>query len=106
MLERLDHVLRMDDSRQTKTAVLGWYSGLEDIGKTKVRKGKTILFWKRLLKEARVSWIEAGGLDQNRDKWKNMVMERMQHLAEWEERKGNISGGEGGSFEMQDGELR
>ena len=64
-LERIGHVLRMSDSRSTKTA------GKEtDETKQKINikhKQKTILYWKKLLKESGIEWTTAGQLAAERE---------------------------------------
>lgn len=48
VLERIGHVMRMDNDRQVKAVVLGWYEGLEGVSKVPGKKRKTVLYWKRL----------------------------------------------------------
>ena len=56
--ERIGHVMRMSDDREVKAVVLGWYEGLEGENKVAGFKRKTVLYWKRLLKEAGVDWTD------------------------------------------------
>ena len=52
-LIRMGHVLRMDDTRLVKQAVLGWYRKLEDTTSTKkIPHRNTISYWRKLIKEA------------------------------------------------------
>ena len=51
VLERIGHVARMGNERLTKAMVFGWYERLEGTRKVKGRKRKTVLYWKRLMKE-------------------------------------------------------
>ena len=81
-LQRIGHVLRMENTRQTKAAILGWMKKLEAYRKTPGRKRKTLLYWKGLLREARVDWTKAGEIAQDRDGWRTMVHDRVEHLAE------------------------
>ena len=87
VLERIGHVLRMPEKRLTKIAVLGWLSELEKWDKAPGKKRKTILYWKKLLREAGIDWTEAGTIAQNRTEWKGRVMDRIEHL-ERQERQG------------------
>ncbi len=89
VLERVGHVMRMGNERLTKAMVLGWYERLEGFGKMKGRKRKTVLYWKRMLKEAGVDWTDVERLSRDRDGWKSMVKERMEHLYEWECQRGH-----------------
>jgi hypothetical protein len=88
-LERVGHVLRMDNSRQTKAAILGWYEELEGWRKTPGKKRKTVLYWKGLLKEAGVDWTDAGRLAADRDAWRQMVVRRVEHLDRWDRQRGH-----------------
>ena len=89
VLERIGHVMRMDNKRLTKIMVLGWYKGLEGTDKMKGRKRKTVLYWKRLMREAGWDYTEVERLANDRKKWKSMVMERMKHLEQWEKQQGH-----------------
>ena len=86
VLERLGHVLRMEDTRQVKAVCLGWLEDLEGLDKMPGRKRKTILYWKRLLKEAGIDWTRIEGLTKDRKEWKQLVRDRMKYLQEWERR--------------------
>ena len=57
VLERIGHVIRMENDRLTKAVVLGWWEGLEGRGKMAGRKRKTVMYWRRVLSEA--SWVAA-----------------------------------------------
>ena len=54
MLERIGHVMRMKDESLTKVAVLGWYKKLEGVSKAPVKKRKTVLYWKRMLRGTQI----------------------------------------------------
>ena len=90
-LERIGHVLRMKSDRGTKAAVLGWLRTLESYRKAPGKKRKTILYWKRLLKEAGIDWTTAGEVAQDRDRWKQLTTERVKHLDEWDHQRGNMA---------------
>ena len=83
-LERIGHILRMENSRTTKIATLGWLASLEELPKLPGHKRKTLFYWRKLLKEAGVNWSEAPKIAQDRKQWKKMVNTRMQHLLEFE----------------------
>ena len=88
VLERIGHVFRMDDDRTVKAVVLGWMEDLESYEKVPGRKRKTILYWKRLLREAGIDWTQIGQLTEDRSYWKATVTERMNHLHAWERSRG------------------
>ena len=87
-LERIGHVMRMDDERKVKGVVLGWLEDLEEAPKMKGKKRKTVLFWKKLLKEGGIDYTTIGKETSNRKEWKRRVMTRMKHLEKWERRGG------------------
>ena len=89
ILERIGHILRMEDTRQVKAVTLGWLEDLEGKEKMPGKKRKTILYWKRLLKQAGIDWTRIEGLTRDRKEWKQLVRDRMKHLEEWERRGGN-----------------
>ena len=88
-LERLGHVMRMDDSRMTKAVCLGWMGELEKHDKASGKSRKTVLYWKKLAREAGMDVTNIGNLTQDKKKWKALVQERMKHLDEWERSKGH-----------------
>ena len=51
-LERIGHVIRMEDSRLVKTVVLGWFKELEKWKKCPGKKIKTQLYWIKRMKDA------------------------------------------------------
>ncbi|KAI8486755.1 hypothetical protein Bbelb_355030 [Branchiostoma belcheri] len=89
VLERVGHVMRMSNDRITKAVVLGWYQGLEGKDKVAGRKRKTVLYWKGLLKDSGVDWTDVERLSSDRDGWRKIVRERMDHLDKWERQRGN-----------------
>ena len=84
VLERIGHVMRMDDDRTVKAAVLGWVEDLESLPKLPGKKRKTILYWKQLLREAQIDATNIGQLTRDRKEWKALVRARMRHIKEWE----------------------
>ena len=84
-LERIGHVMRMEDGRLVKAAVLGWVEQLERVGAPPKRsRRKTVLYWKKLLREAGIDYTKIGQLTSDRKLWKSRVRERMDHLRKWE----------------------
>ena len=55
VLQRIGHIMRMDDTRLVKATCLGWMEELEDFDKLPGRKRKTVLFWKKTLREAAIN---------------------------------------------------
>ena len=90
-LERIGHVMRMEDDRMVKAAVLGWMEDLEGVTKRKGKKRKTVLFWKKLVREAGLDKTKIGQMTSNRKEWKMTVKERINHLDKWERRGGKRS---------------
>ena len=87
VLERIGHVMRLEDDSIVKISALGWLSDLEDFAKMRGKKKKTVLYWKRLLKEAGLDYTKINQLTKDRKAWKSIVRERVKHIQEWE-RKG------------------
>ena len=92
--ERIGHVLRMEDGRLVKSIVFGWLKNLEERAKKKGQKRKTVLYWRRLIREAGWDVMTIGRKAADRKIWKGMVRQRMKHLAEWEDSKGKKWEGE------------
>ena len=90
VLERIGHVVRMENDRLTKAMVFGWYEGLEGKDKMLGRKRKTVLYWKRMLNECGVDWTDVERVCGDRDGWKECVRERMKHLEKWERQQGHM----------------
>ena len=97
--ERIGHVMRMSDERMVKAVVLGWYEGLQGENKMVGKKKKTVLYWKRLLREAGVDWTDIERRTKDRKEWKRCVMERMERVHLWEKQLGH-------KYEWVDGEER
>ena len=89
ILERIGHVMRMEDDRMTKAAVLGWVTELEKWQKPRGRRRKTLCYWKKLLREAGADWTNLKALTEDRKKWRKFVKERMEHLDKWEMSRGH-----------------
>ena len=86
VLERIGHVMRMENGRVTKAVVLGWYEGRSKMAE---EKRKTILYWKKILKEAGIDETNIERLTADRNKWKSLVAERMSQLDKWERQRGH-----------------
>ena len=90
ILERIGHIMRMEDGRTVKAVVLGWVEQLERVvGPPKRSRRKTVLYWKKLLREAGLDWTRIGQLTSDRRVWKGRVRERMDHLRKWEWSQGH-----------------
>ena len=87
-LERLGHIMRMEDDRLVKVATLGWMEELEEVDKVPGKKRKTVLYYKKLVKEAGLEYTRIGSLTRQRKEWKKRINQRMSHLAKWESQRG------------------
>ena len=96
VLERIGHVLRMEDDRTVKAVTLGWFEDLEDKDKLPGKKRKTIIFWKKIVREAGLDYTEIGKRTANRKEWKQIVNQRTKHLESWERRGGKRNNEERG----------
>ena len=76
--------MRMEDGRIVKGIVLGWWEKLEEVDRVPGRRRKTVLYWRRLLREAGIDAARIGPLTSDRKKWKELVRERMKRIYEWE----------------------
>ena len=94
ILERIGHVMRMEDGRMTKAVILGWMEELEGRAKPSGRRRKTILYWKRLMREAGMDTTDVGNLTKDRKEWKRLVRNRMEHLGKYERSQGHKWTGE------------
>ena len=97
VLQRIGHVVRMEDDRMTKAVTLGWMEELENWPKVPGKKRKTVLYWRKLLREAGIDQTRIGMLSQDKKGWKATVNERVKHIEEWEEKGGNKSEQERGA---------
>ena len=84
MLERIGHVFRMKNNHPTKIATLGWMEELEEYAKCPGRKRKTVLSWKKMLREADVDWTDMERITADKKGWRDRIEERMEHLKAWE----------------------
>ena len=89
VLERIGHVLRMGNDRITKAVVLGWWEELEGREKKVGKKRKTVLYWKRLLREAGIDWTDIERIVGDRDGYRELVRERVGHIEKWDRQKGD-----------------
>ena len=89
VLERIGHVLRMGNDRITKAVVLGWWEELEGREKKAGKKRKTVLYWKRLLREAGIDWTDIKRIVGDRDAYRELVRERVGHIEKWDRQKGH-----------------
>ena len=89
VLERIGHVLRMEDERMTKAVVLGWMKELERWEKPVGRRRKTVSYWKKLLREAGIDWTDLAEVTKDRKGWKRLVKVRMERLDKWEKCQGH-----------------
>ena len=94
-LERIGHIMRMDDDRLTKAITLGWLEELENWERKPGRCRKTVTYWRKLVREAGIDYTRIDELTADRKEWKRLVNERMKHLTEFEKSKGhNWTGGQ------------
>ena len=87
-LERIGHVMRMEDSRMCKAVVLGWMEELEKWDRGPGRTRKTVTYWRKLIREAGFDASEIGSLTADRKVWRMKCKERMDHLRDFEQSKG------------------
>ena len=69
--------------------MLGWYEGLEGREKRLGKKRKTVLYWRRVLIEAGVEPMEVEKRTREKNDWKKLVKERVEHIELWVAQKGN-----------------
>ena len=76
VLQRIGHILRMENDRPTKAAVFGWLTDLEQHPKRRGKSRKTIFYWKKLISEAGWDWknIDDKAKDR-RPLWKKLLKE-------------------------------
>ena len=63
-MERIGHVMRMEDGRLVKSMVLGWIEQLERWERVPGGRRKTVLYWKKLLREAAFDYTRIGMLQR------------------------------------------
>ena len=66
VLERIGHVVRMEDGKLVKAVVLGWVAKLEEVERKPGRRRKTLVYWKKLLRETGFDWTRIGRLTADR----------------------------------------
>ena len=89
VLERIGHVLGKGNDRITKAVVLGWWEKLEGREKKVRKKRKTVLYWKRLLREAGIEWTDIERIVGDRDGYRELVRKRVGHIEKWDRQKGH-----------------
>ncbi len=72
----------MDDDRIVKSVTFGWMEQLEQLPRVPGKKRKTVLFYKRLVKEAGLDYTKISSLTE-RKTWKRIVKDRVKHLDKW-----------------------
>ena len=79
-LQRIGHILRMDNSRTTKQVTLGWYQ------KEGIRRAQqsTVQYWRKIIGEAGVDSDNVEMYVWDRKKWRNLIDGRMKKIREWE----------------------
>ena len=79
-LQRIGHILRMDNSRTTKQATLGWYQ------KEGIRRAQqsTVQFWRKIIEEAGVDSDNVEIYVWDRKKWRNLIDGRMKKIRQWD----------------------
>ena len=88
-LERIGHIMRMDDGRMVKAVTLGWMEGLEAWPKLKGKTRKTLVYWRKLVREAGLDVTKIGKMTADRGRWKELVKKRMAHLEKYEWSRGH-----------------
>ena len=86
VLQRIGHVFRLEDSSLVKNVTLGWLKDLESVPKNPGKKRKTVLYWRRLLREAGIDYTKIHSLTRDRKAWRMLVNERVRYIQEWEKR--------------------
>ena len=90
-LERIGHIMRMEDNRIVKAVTLGWMESLESAEKVPGKKRKTMLYYKKLVKEAGMDYTRIGQMTGQRKEWRKRVNKRMKHLDKWEKQRGKLN---------------
>ena len=94
VLERIGHIMRMDDDRLVKATTLGWIEELENIDKVPGKKNKTVTYWRNKIRNAGLDPTKIGDLTKDRKEWKTTVKSRIEHILAYDESKGNKYEGE------------
>ena len=66
--------------------MLGWWEELEGREKKVGKNMKTVLYWKRLLREAGIDWTDIERIVGDRDSYR-LVRERVGHIKKWDRQK-------------------
>lgn len=82
VLERIGHL-----KRGKQKSKRGDFRMAGRSGRCRQRKKKTVLYWKRLVKDAGSDLLKIGELMHKRKDWKSTVREGMKHLEKWERRR-------------------
>ena len=77
-----------------KSVVFGWLKNLEQRTRVRGSKRKTVLYWRRMIREAGWDMTTIGSKASDRKGWKAAVKERMSHLEKWDNSKGKKWEGE------------
>ena len=88
-LQRIGHVMRLNDDRPVKRAVQGWIPALETTNRSKKKCRNTPQYWRRLVTEAGIDPNDLDRLTENRLEWRKIIRKRMSYLEKWEKSKGN-----------------
>ena len=77
-LQRIGHILRMDNSRTTKQVTLGWCQ------KDGIRGGQqsTVQYWRKIIREAGVDSENVEMHVWDRKKWRNLIDRRIKKIRE------------------------
>ena len=84
VLQRIGHVLRMEDTRMTKRITLGWKPCTANPANRKSAQ-ETMSYWRATLRDAGIDPEEAGVLAGVRTKWSHVVNERRRTIRAYEE---------------------
>ena len=77
----------MGNDRITKAVVLGWWKELGGREKKVGKKRKTVLYWKRLLREAGIDWTDIERIVGDGDSYRELVRESVGHIEKWDRQK-------------------
>ena len=94
VLQRIGHVFRLEDSSLVKNVTLGWLKDLEEYPKNPGKKRKTLLYWKKLLKEAGLDYTKINNLTKDKKERRRIVKKRSNDMHEWERKADHSFDGE------------
>ena len=72
-----------------KAAALGWMVELEQLKKVPGKKSKTMIYWRKMIRNAGLDPTKIEDLTKDRKEWKKKVKERVEYLLKYDESKGN-----------------